>query len=406
MDLKASRQLLTISFLLLNVFALTHAYAIRYEACSGVNNGCACSFGHEFEVGCPGGSQPKITLKVENQQAVINCNLSSDRKIYTLLPDLELTNMSSDNIERVKFENCPLPEGTTLKGIIVDKLGITNVRMLTFSSRYRDVQMRREYLSGLNSLWNLRIMGKISDYPEDTFNDVSNITALELHSNNVHLPLNIFKNLHELLSLELGSNNLSHLAPGIFSNQHNLKQLNLWSNNLRNLTKDSFLGASSVTQLDLSNNNIEVLQPNVFEHLRDLENINLMTNRFTELPAGLFSQNKKLSKFKLINNRVDLKKLPSGLLADLPHLNDVIISCNIESLPDDLFNRSNNIQSIQLQSNKLATLPVNLFDSQINLTHLDLSDNQLIELPDNLFSNAKKLQKIILSKNNLREISE
>lgn len=405
MDLKQSGQLLVALIVLLNIFVRTNAYAIRYEACNGVNNGCACSFGHEFEVGCPSGSQPKIVLKVEGQQAVINCNLASDRKIYTLLPDLELTNMSSENIERVKFENCPLPEGTTLKGIIVDKLGIANVRILTFSSRYRDIQMRREYLSGLNSVWNLRIIGKISDYPEDTFNDVSNITALELHSNNVHLPLNIFKNLHELMSLELGSNNLSHLTPGIFSNQHNLKQLNLWSNNLRNLTKDSFLGASSVTGLDLSNNNIEVLQSDVFEHFRDLDNINLSTNRFTELPAGLFNQNKKLAKFKLMFNRVDLKTLPSGLLADLPHLDDVIIICNIELLPDDLFNGSINIQSIQLQSNKLTTLPVNLFSSQINLTRLDLSDNQLIELPDNLFNSSKKLQTIRLSKNNLREIS-
>lgn len=403
MELKSNRKLLAISFVLLNVFALTRA-SIKYEACSEVNNGCACLFGHEFEVGCPG-AQPKIVLKVENQQAVINCNLSGDRKIYTLLPDLELTNMSTENIERVKFEYCPLPEGTTLKGIIVDKLGIANVRILTFSNKYRDIQMRREHLTGLNSVRDLRINGRISEYPEDTFNDVSNITALELHSNNVHLPMGIFKNLHGLISLELGANNLSHLEPGIFSNQHNLKLLNLWGNNLRNLTKDSFLGASSVTSLDVNNNNIEALPSNIFEHLHDLEIINLSGNHFTELPAGLFSQNKKLKHLKLLNNRVDLKKLPSGLLADLPHLDDVLITCGIDSLPDDLFNGSVNIQSIDLKSNKLTTLPATLFSTQTNLTYLNLNDNQLVELPDNLFNMSKKLRTIRMSKNSLREIS-
>lgn len=352
---------------------------------------------------CPK-EDPNIVLRVELNRVEIECHTNSNRRIYTLLPDLNLSNMSRKAIDHVKFKYCPLPEGTTLKGIIVDKLGIDGVPTLTFSSR-SDMQMRREQLSGLSFVRSLRFNGPISDLPEDTFYDLVNITALELRSNNVHLPINIFKNLRELEFLELGSNNLSNLAPGIFSNQHKLRRLNLWSNNLRNLTKDSFLGASSVTELDLSSNNIERLQSNVFDHFRDIENINLSHNRFVELPIGLLSATKKLIKFRLMYNRVDLKTLPSEFLSHLPELDDVAIRCNIQFLPEDIFNGSTNIRNMSLQSNQLTTLPTKLFSSQRNMVNLDLSYNQLTELPDNIFNSTKNLLLVRLSHNNLEGIS-
>lgn len=383
----------------------TNGYTLRDDACENLGTSCACFNGDtEFELECPK-ENPQITLRVRYNHADIECMSNSNRKVYTLFPDIKLTNLSVGGIDSVKFRYCPLPEGTTIKGVLVDKLGIDRVQILTFSVR-SDIQMRREQLSSLNSLRSLRFNGPISELPEDTFNDVSNITALELRSTNVHLPLNIFQNLRELEHLELSSNNLSHLASGIFRNQHKLKRLNLWSNNLRNLTKDSFVGASSVTELDLSANNIEVLQSSVFDHFPQMENINLNGNRFTELPVGLFNVNKKLRKFRLVNNRIDLKALPSGLLAHQPELEEVMIRCNLQIVPEDLFNGSSKIQNISLQSNRLATLPAQIFSGLTNLMNLDLSDNQLTELPDNLFSNSKKLDVIRLSHNNLREISE
>lgn len=392
-----------IFFILLGMCAVGNAFAIRDDACSGINtSSCACFNGAEFEVECPR-DNPSIVLRVELHRVEIECNYNSNRRIYTLLPDLRLSNLSTGIIDHVKFKYCPLPEGTTIKGVIMDKLGIDRVQTLTFSSR-SDMQMRREQLSGLNSVRNLRFNGPISELPEDAFNGVSNITTLELRSNNVHLPSNIFKNLGNLEYLELGSNNLSHLAPNIFSNQQNLKRLNLWTNNLKNLTKESFAGAKSVTELDLSNNNIEMLQSNVFEYFEKLENINLSSNRFIQLPMGLFSRNKRLNRFRLMYNRIDLKTLPNGFLAELPQLEEVLIRCNIQSMPEDLFNGSSNIQNISLQSNKLTTLPINLFSTQTNLMNLDLSDNQLTELPDNLFNGTKRLIVIRLSNNNLEEI--
>ncbi|XP_031639655.1 protein toll-like, partial [Contarinia nasturtii] len=396
---------LTVLFITLCLCAFVNAYVIKDDMCTDLNTAtCTCYNGGEFELEC---TKKNISIKLEVilQRVDIECNYNNDRRIYTYLPDLKLSNMSSGpGIDQVKFKYCPLPEGTTIKGVIVDKLGIDRVQTLTFSSK-SDMQMRREQLIGLTSLRSLRFNGPISDLSEDAFNGVPNITALELRSTNVHLPLNIFKNLSELEFLELGSNGLNDLASGIFSNQRKLKRLNLWANNLRNLTKDSFIGATSVTDLDLSSNNIEMFQPDIFEHFKDLENINLGTNRFIELPVGLFSTNKKLMRIRLMYNRVDLKTLPNGLLANLPQLQEVMIRCNLQFLPGDLLNGSTQIENVTLSSNKLTTLPAEFFSTQTDMVNLDLSDNQLTELPEIFFNTNKKLKKITLSNNNLTKIS-
>lgn len=402
-----SESSLAIVFIILSIGVLSNGHTLRDEACESISSSqCTCINGDtDFELKC-GRENSEIILEIKRNHADIECTPNSNRKIYTDFPDIRLSNLTYVSIDHVKFKKCPLPEGTTIKGVLVDKLGIDRVQILTFSG-LSDFQIRREQLSNLPSLRVLRFNGPISDLPEDTFDDVTNITSLELRSINVHLPLNIFQNLHELEHLELSSNNLGHLPSGIFRNQYKLKRLSIWSNNISNLTKDSFDGASSVVELDLSNNNIEMLQAGVFDHFKDMEIINLNGNRFSELPAGLFNINKSMKRFRLGNNRVDLKTLPSAFLAGQLQLEEVnIFRCNLQYLPSDLFNESMSIRNISLNVNRLTTLPDTIFYSQINLSKVDLSSNQLTELPDNLFINTKHLTFIRLSFNNLRGISE
>lgn len=364
---------------------------------------CECSPGTEFEVTCPR-NHTNIAVRVEphTQNAVrveIECHIIGDDKVYGLLPDLNIGNTDS-----VKFKWCPMPIGTSVKGIM-DKLGIQRVQTLTFSSR-SDVTLVRQQLRGLDTLRNLRFNGPISHLPEDLFDDLANITSLELRSSKVHLPEKIFQNLRELEFLELGSNNLSKLEAGVFRNQNKLKRLNLYSNNLKNLTKESFMGATSITDLDISANDIEILQSDLFENFVNMTNINLNGNRFIKLPEGLFRLNKNLVKIRLMNNRVDLKTLPNGFLAHLPHLDEVIIRCNVQTLPDDFLIESVNVRNITLEWNALTTLPERIFDSQNELLDLNLSFNNLTTLPDLLFNNTKKLLVLRLSHNQLHEISQ
>ena len=363
---------------------------------------CSCSYVlSDYEISCPE-SEPSVIVKVQPATYVqIDC-MTMDEKVYTQLPE-----MSTGDIPMVQFRRCPLPIGSSIQRIL-DRLGVRRTRALIFLSYGADLggSLVRQHLSGFNELERLVLSGNgLSNLPEDLFDDVGNVTWLDLRANKVHLPVNIFRKLRKLEYLELGFNNLNSLEAGVFRNQHKLKHLNLWGNNLQHLTKDAFIGVSSIVDLDLSSNNIETLQADVFEHLTNLTVINLNANKFSQLPEGLFSKNKNLSRIRLMENRIDLVTLPNGFLANLPTLEGITIKCNLRSLPETTFADSPNIRNVSLASNALTTLPKNLFADQQNLLDLDLSNNHLYELHDELFLNTRALLVLRLSHNQLNKIS-
>lgn len=364
---------------------------------------CSCSYMlNDYEISCPE-IDPSVIVKVEPGKYVqIDC-MTTDEKVYTKLPE-----MSIGDITQVQFRRCPLPIGSSIHRIL-DRLGVRRTRSLIFLSYGADLggSLVRQHLGGLHELQRLVLSGNgLSNLPEDLFDDVGNLTWLDLRSNKVHLPVDIFRNLHKLEYLELGYNNLNGLESGVFRNQHNLKHLNLWGNNLQHLARDSFQGVSSIVELDLSGNNIEILQPDVFEFLNNLTNINLNANRFSSLPIGLFGKNKQLKQIRLMDNRVELETVPSGFLSELPSLEEVnIVRCNMKTVPNDLFRDSPNIRNITMSANALAKLPSGLFADQRNLLDLDFSDNQLYELPDDLFVNTRSIIVLRLSNNQLNGIS-
>lgn len=358
---------------------------------------CRCQLGNEFEISCPKDNS-QITVQVEGRRAEIECHVIGNDTIFKQLPELNL-----EQVDTVKIKYCPMPVSLTIKGIL-DRLGIKRIQNLKFSIKSA-VSIVRQPMIGLTTLRNLQFCGPISHIADDSFEDIGNITQLEIISSKVHLPENLFHTLRQLESLDLGSNNISSLGEGVFRNQTKLRSLNLWANNLKNLSRETFSGATSVAELDISANNIETLQPNVFEYLTNMTNIHMSGNRFAELPMGLFATNKKLQRIRLLNNRIKMRTLPNGFLAHLPQLETVMIQTELETLPADLFAESEQLQSITLSGNKLTTLPVELLANQTNLEDIDLQWNNLIELPDQLFDNTRKLVVLSLSHNKLRHIS-
>lgn len=364
---------------------------------------CSCQYLlRDYEIECPP-INFEVIVKVQPGTSVqIECSTMNEN-VYKQLPA-----MNMGQIQMVQFRHCPLPGSGTSLQTIMDRLGIKKIRTLYFSSYGATPggTLVRQHLSGFTDLERLMLSGNgLSELPEDLFNDVGNLTWLDLRSNKVHLPMNIFRNLTKLEYLELGYNNLKTLEPGVFRSQNRLKSLNLWGNDLQHLTKDAFIGVSSIVELDLSSNNIEQLQPDVFELLTNLTNINLSANRFTSLPIGLFEKNKNLSRIRLMDNRVPLSVLPVAMLANLPALEDVHIRCDLQTIPTNLFENSMNIKNLSLAHNKLIALPANLFINQTNLLDMDLSNNQLEELDDDLFGTAHSLLVLRLSQNRITRIS-
>lgn len=399
--------LLAITMLLLSIVQLTTtntAFTMKLrEDCKEMSrtSDCHCSpvLG-DFEINCPTrGIDPKITVHVREKSVQIECS-HMDPSEYSLLPKMDI-----GSSQDVKFRQCPLPPLQPIQSII-QRLGITQVKTLFFESNELGGTLSKLHFKGLNGLQRLRLSSNgLAAMPEDVFANLTNLTWLDLRSNNVEFPPNIFASMENLNFLELGHNNLQHLPPGIFRNQQKLTRLNLWSNNLTNLSRESFAGATSVNELDLSANNIVTLRPDVFVNLKNLSNINLSANYFESLPEGLFTANANLSLFRLNSNRVPLKHLPSGLLANLVNLQEVRLSCGLETIPRDLFFNSTSIKNLTITQNNLTELPYIIFNDQIELIDLDLSENKLIALPDDIFQNTRKLIVMRLSHNQLTNIS-
>lgn len=384
--------------LLLSTCLAMPSYNRNRFACPATSN-CSCNFiESNIEVECPP-FEPEITVSLQPTKYVqIECQTSSDR-VYEKLPAMQL-----GNISMVRFKRCPPPSGSSYHAVL-GHLGIGNTRTLFVENG--GSSMVRQHFTGFRDLERLHINGKeMSEMPDDLFDDVKQIRWLSLRSNNLDLPVNIFRSLEKLENIELGHNSLTSLTPGIFSNQHQLKNLNLWGNDLRNLTKAELNGVTSIQELDLSANLLESLEAGVFDQMANLTDINLSSNPLVALPEGLFAANQNLTRIRLLNNKVPMLTLPSRLLANLTRLDSVSISCGLSSLPDDLFADSVNVKNITFSGNSLQTLPVGLFVGLVRVLEVDLSKNKLQRLDDGVFEQLEAVRVLRLSQNQLETISE
>lgn len=160
-----------------------------------------------------------------------------------------------------------------------------------------------------------------------------------------------------------------------------------------------------MTHLDLSSNKLVTLDSGVFSPLVNLKDINLTENYFESLPIELFKENKNLFRFMLMDNQVEMKTLPAGLLANLPQLNIVNLACGLTNIPSNLFQGSNNIETLVLTKNHLNTLPTRLFAKMKKVTKIILQYNYLTQLHDDLFKDTNSLLELQLSHNQLEQIS-
>lgn len=306
---------------------------------------------------------------------------------------------------RVAFTFCPLPNMPLYQ--MLEYAGISGVESLVFQNSNLSDTLESSFLAGLSNLTTLTLHGNgITTLPQDLFQEMTMLQYLDLKDNALQLPVGVFDNLSNLLTLELGGNQMSHLEVGIFRNLSRLSRLNLWGNNLQNLTQDVFIGLSSLQFLDLSSNKLTSISADLFAKMPQLKELTMPSNNFTSLPDGLFSSTRSLTKLGLYDNRQQLQHIPPRLLANLTNLLEVYLNmCGITQVPSNIFWGSPAIVNISLQGNSLTTLPAELFRDTVKLTNLKLGSNRLQALPDGIFSGLDNLQTLELDHNQLTNIS-
>jgi leucine-rich repeat protein SHOC2 len=208
----------------------------------------------------------------------------------------------------------------------------------------------------------------------DSIGNFSNLTLLDLKSNNLtELPASI-GNLIDLESIDLSQNQLTHLPQSI-----------------GNLSK--------LTSLNIKDNQLSTL-PDSIGNLTELTWIDIEGNRLTSLPDSIGNLS-QLEHFFLSNNQLD--KLPDRI-SQLDSLRILDLSENLlTDLPESITNLSK-LEDLNLGSNKLTKLPKNI-DRLSSLEAINLNDNLLSSLPDSI-CNLSELYGLGLSGNKLTRLPD
>jgi Leucine-rich repeat (LRR) protein len=255
--------------------------------------------------------------------------------------------------------------------------------------------------------------------------DLHNLICLELSSNQISsLTANIFSSLKSLKWLALDSNAIKRLSAYTFIGLENLETLGLSKNQINEIDETAFNGLTKLKELFLNENKIETLNPEKFNCLANLkklkfysnkineikdkaflglsklEHLDLSKNQLTKLKENAFDGLEQLQELRIRENK--LHELEDNIFQSLKELIILYLDSNdLVKLNENTFNGMINLQELWLNDNKIETIDNKSFDNLKSLTMLQLKNNKITSLTKEIFQNLTKLQKLILSSNEI-----
>lgn len=302
----------------------------------------------------------------------------------------------------------------------VHTLDLTNNRLCDVYSEFMNClggSLRKLYLSSNN----------ITRLENQAFGDLSLLEELKIDHNQIAMTRRrAFYGLDNLHILDLSYNKIEVLQNEQFANLRHLRVLKLNNNNIRSLFHDIFQN-TFIEHLDLSCNEIVILPSlalseigftlrslhiggNLIASLDDVMfmgisyilDIDLSHNRFKKLPENIFQSSRQLQSVDLSDNNlvVDL----DAVFRRTPNLMSLKIT-NIKSRNVPQL-RLHSLRRVNLCSNRLENLSSVIMTSLYDLTDLDLCDNKLVSVPSELWFYLPKLKLINLSRNPIISLNE
>ncbi|WP_293334119.1 COR domain-containing protein [Microcoleus sp. CAWBG58] len=221
---------------------------------------------------------------------------------------------------------------------------------------------------------------------------LSNLTLLVLHSNQITVIPEAIGQLSNLTGLDLHSNQIT-VIPEAIGQLSNLTWLDLRDNQIT-VIPEAIGQLSNLTGLDLSDNQITVI-PEAIGQLSNLRRLLLSSNQITQIPKAI-GQLSNLTWLDFRDNQITVIPEAIGQLSNLTWL---YLSNNQISVIPEAIGQLSNLTWLYLSNNQITSIPEAIAQLS-NLTWLDLHSNQITVIPEAI-RGIEKLEKLKLHGNPL-----
>lgn len=343
-------------------------------------------------------------------------SLSGNR--LSRIPSVPLQNCSKLSHFNIEFneiydiEENDFSWGTNIRNLMLGNNNVVNLK----SQMFRDLQELKELslsfnplryldpdaLVGLEGLESLEIsFGLDRDVlPYEILTPLANLKWLSLDNNNFYsVPENSFDDLPELTNLNLESNKIEIISPELFKPDihEKLKEIRLSNNQLTKIYSNTFKSLANLEAIIISNNRIRNLQSESFSYLSKLSHLIISDNLLSHISFRSFANLPYLTKVELQNNLLNQFSFVYFENVSTPlHLN---LSYNQISVCD-AGNIILNLEVLDLSYNSLSNVPKCLENTAL-LRKLYLHYNMISELEQNSFMHLTSLEQITLQQNNI-----
>ncbi|XP_030838807.1 slit homolog 2 protein-like [Strongylocentrotus purpuratus] len=316
--------------------------------------------------------------------ALVNINLygnriqSLPRASFACASNLKKIDLSRNNLVTL---NPQWFDGSLfLRSLVIDQSGIrsitfrpwevTNLQTLVLTKNfiktlYHETFTGLENLKALNLSGNakrLRILG-------DALTSVGSLELFDMSHSNEFTMKGSFKNMQNLLNLDISYSPLKISSIDQFTNTHALRVLNMSRSNLK--VKDLvdlktgtslFSGLVSLRILKLRQNSLNTTHalPGIFTPLRNLVELDLTSCCIKQVASRTFANLTTLLQLSLQDN--DLTSIPKDAFQGLQNLQVLRLQNNlIKFIHQGLFMGTNELEQLYLQNNHISTVASNTF---------------------------------------------
>lgn len=237
----------------------------------------------------------------------ISCNNFENIKIEADLPNLEILNLSSNEVINIKgavFKNFPRLKTLLMTENKIEKILETNFEHLT---KLEKIDLSNNLISNIEdqsfkpSSKTLKTIvlanNKIQILNDDVFGGVSFLKLKKIE----------FKSLE---ILDVSKNVISYVHEDAFSSLKKLQRLDLSSNKIDKLNKKHFENLENLEFLDISDNLYSSIEQDTFFDLKNLKMLNISQNKMESFDFLCLKNSSKLEHLDLSLNQIEKLVLP------------------------------------------------------------------------------------------------